>query len=160
MTHTYLLFANRLICKLTCICTLAWCTACSKSSEPIPQPESDKITIATNSLSFSYEGGEQQLAFTTTQAWQISWDDQEQEWCSTSQSEGSKGSVTLTISTSLNPKPESRSTTLILTAGNAREEVTIKQEAQTQAHTPVDTDENEEYTGEDLDWDQDMYSGK
>lgn len=124
----------------------------------MPQPEADKITVATRSLTFTYEGGEQPLSFSTNHAWQISWDDQGQEWCMTHPSEGSEGHVTLTVSATTNPRPESRTTTLILTAGNAREEVVVRQEAQDLP--PVNTEGNEGYTDENLDWDLDLNADK
>lgn len=150
MTH---FSKNKLIRKWACICTLAWCAACSESSEhePMPQPEADRITIETDALYFTSEGGEQQLIFSTNHSWQISWNDQGYEWCTTNQTVGSQGNVTLSINVATNPRPESRATTLILTAGTAREEVAVRQEAQ--AGSPVNADENEEYTDEELDWD-------
>lgn len=96
---------------------------------PMPEPVVP-LTIPTSenlAPSFSSDGGTATVAFTANVSWTAKVTDATATWCTVSPASGGNGNHTLTISTSANDTPDSRTASVQLTAGTVTKTINVTQ---------------------------------
>ena len=121
---------------LCIVCAVLAFVTCSKKGvepdnpQPTPSEPTPTITIpATENVtpSFSDDGGAATVAFTTNANWSAKVVESGATWCTVSPASGGSGSHTLTINTSKNDTPDSRTATVQLIAGTVTKTINITQ---------------------------------
>ncbi|MBE6280538.1 MAG: hypothetical protein E7095_00520 [Bacteroides sp.] len=117
------------------LCTMTFIAACSDGGEEIdnPQtpsvPEQPTITLGGSSSSdFPTDGGSNTLSFTASTDWTAEViNSRADAWCSVSPTNGKAGNAQITITTTANDTPDSRSASVILKAGTTQKTITVSQ---------------------------------
>ena len=117
------------------LCSMTFIAACSDGGEEIdnPQtpsvPEQPTITLGGSSSSdFSTDGGSNTLSFTASTDWTAEViNSRADAWCSVSPTSGKAGNAQITITTTANDTPDSRSASVILKAGTTQKTITVSQ---------------------------------
>ena len=117
------------------LCAMTFVAACSDGGEEIdnPQtpsvPEQPTITLGGSSSSdFPTDGGSNTLSFTASTDWTAEViNSRADAWCSVSPTNGKAGNAQITITTTANDTPDSRSASVILKAGTTQKTITVSQ---------------------------------
>lgn len=117
------------------LCAMTFVAACSDGGEEIdnPQtpsvPEQPTITLGGSSSSdFPTDGGSNTLSFTASTDWTAEViNSRADAWCSVSPTSGKAGNAQITITTTANDTPDSRSASVILKAGTTQKTITVSQ---------------------------------
>ena len=127
------------ILGLTLFVILLCLSACSGGGdepiEPTPTPEvvKSEITIDSsiiaNGLTFTSEGGEKFISFTTNESWTLSVANTTSgtTWCTVSETNGTKGSASVKFTIAENTDYDNRSVSVTIKSGTATKTFTISQ---------------------------------
>ena len=93
----------------------------------------------TEGMVFSFDGGEQTIAFTTNKAWKavVSQTGNEEGWCTLSANSGEAGEVQLTVKVTTNAGLSPREVIITLSVGEIERTVTVQQAGQAEADLVV-----------------------
>ena len=96
---------------------------------PTPDPVVPLTIPSTENLSpsFSSDGGKSTVSFTANESWTAKVVESGATWCTVSPANGGIGNHTLTIITSANDTPDSRTATVQLTAGTVTKTINVTQ---------------------------------
>ena len=113
---------------------MVFVAACSDGGEEIdkpdtpPTPEQPTITLDTSSSDFTTNGGSNTVSFTALADWTAEViNSRADAWCSVSPTSGKAGNAQITITTTANDTPDSRSASVILKAGTTQKTITVSQ---------------------------------
>ena len=144
---------NYAIYPIICLCLCWLLPACSDNGEEFsdyltPAPESQ--TAFSQGLSFTDAALTQSITFEAGNTWKATLEGENASaWCRVNPTQGNAGKSTISISASKNEKNESRSATLVISAGTVNKQVSI-----TQAAKPYVAPEGLSYSPEKPDADQ------
>ena len=123
------------ILSILLLAMMACCWSCSGGGEDVPTPtptpkpeEKPKIELTTAAPVAPQEGGSATVTFTSTEAWTIDvTEGRAVSWCSVTPTSGSKGTNTLTITTTGNDTYDERNAKITIKAGATNQTFTITQ---------------------------------
>lgn len=104
--------------------------SCSREAEFPPKPTSSIVLADESDLELLFDENEasKTVKFTSAKAWTATVQEEEgQEWCTLSPSEGEGGEKTLTVSVAQNGNPDERKTTVLLKSGVTKVIITVNQ---------------------------------
>lgn len=124
------------ILSILFLATIACCWSCSGGGEDVPTPtptpkpeEKPKIELTTAAAPvLAQEGGTASVTFTSSEAWTIDvTEGRVVSWCNVSPTSGSKGTNTLTITTTANDTYDERNAKVTIKAGATTQSFVVTQ---------------------------------